>query len=286
MDRPRRLDKRLRGFAKGGRTVALGDILGQIMQQGLGPQGGGQNPRLRNATESLQGGGGSLDAIFGQLQGALGRAGVDTAGLQQTAGGFADRAGDFLRKDQVGGLSGAQLGGIGAVAGALLGGGLGGAARGGAMAVLGTLALSALKNAQARRAGQSAPAEIEQAELEAVTAPENERLLLTAMISAAKADGTIDRNEMQKIIGKISDGSVTAEEKQFVLDEMAAPIDVDALAAQVQNRAQAAQVYAASLLAIDSDSEQEKAYLRRLAGALGLDDETVAQLHGMTGAAA
>ena len=109
-----------------------------------------------------------------------------------------------MRKDQVGGLSGAQIGGIGAVAGALLGGGLGGAARGGAMAVLGTLALSALKNAQARRAGQAAPAPVEPHELEAVTAPENEKLLLTAMISAAKADGTIDQAEMQKIIGKIS----------------------------------------------------------------------------------
>ena len=140
--------------------MSLGDILGQIMQQGLGAQGG-QNPRLQNAAQNLGvgpgGGGGGLDAIFGQLQGALGRAGIDTGGLQQTAGGFADKAKDFIRQDQVGGLSGAQIGGIGAVAGALLGGGLGGAARGGAMAVLGTIALSALKNAQARRAGQAAP---------------------------------------------------------------------------------------------------------------------------------
>jgi uncharacterized membrane protein YebE (DUF533 family) len=271
--------------------MALGDILGQIMQQGLGPRSGGQNPRLRNAADSLGGsgsggGGGALDSIFGQLQGALGRAGVDTAGLQQTAGGFADKAGAFMRKDQVGGLSGAQIGGIGAVAGALLGGGLGGAARGGAMAVLGTLALSALKNAQARRAGQSTPPQIEPKELEAVTAPENEKLLVMAMIAAAKADGSIDQAEMQKIVGRISSDSVTPEEKQFVLAQMSAPLDVDALASQVKNPAQAAQVYAASLLAIDSDSEQEKAYLRQLASALRLDSETVAQLHGMTGAAA
>ena len=219
--------------------MSLGDILGQMMQQGLGGQGT-QNPRLQNATQNLGGssGGGGLDAIFGQLQGALGRAGIDTAGLQQSAGGFADKASDFMRKDQVGGLSGAQIGGIGAVAGALLGGGLGGAARGGAMAVLGTLALSALKNAQARRAGQAAPAPVEPHELEAVTAPENEKLLLTAMISAAKADGTIDQAEMQKIIGKISKDSVTPEEKQFVLDQMAAPLDIAALAAQVTSQAQ------------------------------------------------
>ena len=60
-----------------------------------------------------------------------------------------------MTKDQVGGMSGAQLGGIGAVAGALLGGGVGGAARGGALAVLGTLALGALKNAQAKAAADS-----------------------------------------------------------------------------------------------------------------------------------
>lgn len=268
--------------------MSLGDILGQVLQQGLGGQGAGQNPRLQNAANSLNGGGtGSpLDSIFSQLQGALSGAGIDTAGLQKTAGGFADRASDFLKKDQVGNLSGAQIGGIGAVAGALLGGGLGGAARGGAMAVLGTLALSALKNAQARRAGQSEPASVEAHELKAVTGPENEELLLTAMISAAKADGTIDQGEMQKIIGRISQDSVTPEEKQFVLDQMAAPLDIEALAARVTSPAQAAQVYAASLLAINSDTDAERAYLAQLAQALQLDADTVAQLHNMTGAAA
>ena len=108
--------------------------------------------------------------------------------------------------------------------------------------------------------------------------------MLAAMISAAKADGTIDQAEMQKIVGKL--GQVTPEEKQFVLDQMAAPLDVGVLAAQVSGKAQAAQVYAASLLAIDADSGQEKAYLRELANALGLDEGTVAQLHGMTGSTA
>jgi len=130
--------------------MGFGDILGQIMQQGLGGQGQ-PNTRVQNTARNLGAGGSGLDSILGQLQGALGRAGVDTGNLQRTADGFAESAQDFLRKDQVGGLSGAQVGGIGAIAGALLGGGLGGAARGGAMAVLGTLALSALRNAQAAR---------------------------------------------------------------------------------------------------------------------------------------
>lgn len=262
--------------------MSFGDILGQIMQQGLGGQGR-PNTRVQNTARNLGAQGGGLESILGQLQGALGRAGVDTAGLQQSADGYAGKAKDFLRKDQVGGLSGAQVGGIGAIAGALLGGGLGGAARGGAMAVLGTLALNALRNAQAARAGAPAgAAEIDPADVAAVAGPDSERLMLTAMISAAKADGTIDQAEMQKIVGKL--GEVTPDEKQFVLEQMAAPLDINALAGQVSGKAQAAQVYAASLLAIDSDTDAEKAYLRELAGALGLDDATVAQLHDMTGA--
>ena len=209
--------------------MSFGDILGQIMQQGLGGQTQTRG-RLQTTANNMDQGGG-LESIFGQLQNALGGAG----GAGGAMGGFADRARDFLQQDQVGGLSGAQLGGIGAAAGALLGGGLGGAARGGAMAVLGTLALGALKRAQAaRQAGAAEPATVDQSEIRAVTGADSEKLVLKAMISAAKADGQIDQGEMQKIIGKISSDQVTPEEKQFVLDQMAQPLDVAALAAEAQ----------------------------------------------------
>lgn len=265
--------------------MSFGDILGQIMQQGLGGQTQTRG-RLETTANNLDAGGGGLEGIFGQLSGALGRAGVDTGGLSQTAGGFAEKAKDFMGQKQVGSLSGAQIGGIGAVAGALLGGGLGGAARGGAMAVLGTLALGALRRAQqgGEGAGQAEAAPVPQAEIRELTGPDAERVLLTAMISAAKADGQIDQGEMQKIIGKISTDSVTPQEKQFVLDQMAAPLDVEGLAAEARSPAQAAQIYAASILAIDVDSDQERSYLQNLAQALRLDRGTVDQLHKMTGA--
>jgi uncharacterized membrane protein YebE (DUF533 family) len=261
--------------------MSFGDILGQIMQQGMGGQSQPRG-RVQTTADNMDRGGG-LEGIFGQLQNALGGAG----GAGGAGGGFADRARDFMREDQVGGLSGAQIGGIGAAAGALLGGGLGGAARGGAMAVLGTLALGALKRAQAARetAAAGAPT-VDENEIRAVTGPDSEKLVLKAMISAAKADGQIDQGEMQKIIGKISGDSVTPEEKQFVLDQMAKPVDVSALAAEVRGPAQAAQVYAASILAIGADTEQERAYLAELARALDLSQKTVAQLHQMTGAPA
>jgi uncharacterized membrane protein YebE (DUF533 family) len=262
--------------------MSFGDLLGQIMQQGLGA-GSPTRDRLEASAQSLDqpaSGVGGAGGIFEQLQGALGRAGIDTS----AAGGFADQARDFLRGDQVGGLSGAQVGGIGAVAGALLGGGLGGAAKGGAMAVLGTLALGALRRAQAQSAGAPAAEQVTPDEIQAITGPDAERLLLRAMISAAKADGQIDQAEMQKVVGRLASDSVTAEEKQFVLDQMAAPVDVAALAAEVRSQAQAAEVYAASLLAIHADTEAEHAYLADLARALRLDAATVAELHRMTGA--
>ena len=83
------------------------------------------------------------------------------------------------------------------------------------------------------------------------------------MISAAKADGQIDQAEMQKIIGKISADQVTAEEKQFVLDQMARRSTSPALASEVRSPAQAAQVYAASILAIDADTDAREALPRR-----------------------
>ena len=263
--------------------MSFGDILGQIMQQGLGGQTQTRD-RLQTTANNLDAQGGGLGGLLGQLQGAL--AGGGAGGLGGATQGFGDRARDFARSEQVGGLSGGQIGGIGALAGAILGGGgLRGAARGGAMAILGTLALNALRAAQANRAGGGAAeaAPVEEREVRALTGPDSEKLALRAMIAAAKADGQIDQAEMQKIIGKISADDVTPDEKQFVLEEMGRPLDVAALAAEARDPAQAAQVYAASILAIDADTEQERAYLRELASALGLDAAAVAQLHKMTG---
>ena len=144
--------------------MSFGDILGQIMQQGLGGQAQTRDRLQTTRAEPRPARAAGSTASSASCR-ARSAAPARHRRPQQTAGGFADKAGDFLRKDQVGGLSGAQIGGIGAIAGALLGGGLGGAARGGAMAVLGTLALGALKHAQAQRAGSRAPAPVEPQEI-------------------------------------------------------------------------------------------------------------------------
>ncbi|MBP7001962.1 tellurite resistance TerB family protein [Amaricoccus sp.] len=259
--------------------MSFGNILGQMLQEGLGGQAGGRLQQGLRGMGGGAGGGSPLDGILAQVQGAL-------AGAQQP-GGIGARARDFMTEKQVGGLSGGQLGGIGALAGALLGGGVGGAARGGMLAILGTMALSALKNAQAAKAAGGGGAgdvlDLDPNHVQAVADPQVEKLLVRAMIAAAKADGSIDQAEMQKIIGKIGEDGVTEEEKAFVMSELAAPVDVMALARDAGSPAVAAQVYAASLVAVSVDSEEERAYLRALAHALGLDAATVAHLHQMTG---
>ena len=104
------------------------------------------------------------------------------------------------------------------------------------------------------------------------------------MISAAKADGQIDDEEIQRIVGKIDDDGVSAEEKQFITDELRAPFNLQALVADVPDALVGTQVYAASLLAINLDTEAERNYLRTLAQMLQLDASAVERLHSLTGA--
>ena len=69
-------------------------------------------------------------------------------------------------------------------------------------------------------------------------------------------------------------------------DELQKPLDLEGLAAQVRSPQAAAEVYAASLLAIEVDTPAERDYLRRLAGSLGLDDRTVQRVHQIMNAPA
>ena len=159
------------------------------------------------------------------------------------------------------------------------------------MTILATLAMAALKNwSQSRNTAAmgltGAAAGIAPRELEAMTAPETERLVLLAMVSAAKADGAVDESEIQRIVGEIDDDGISPAEKQFLVEELRTPLDLQALVEAVPTPAVAAQVYGASLLAMDIDTEAEAAYLRELAAALELDAGTVARLHQLTGAPA
>ncbi|MBW8729056.1 MAG: DUF533 domain-containing protein, partial [Inquilinus limosus] len=68
------------------------------------------------------------------------------------------------------------------------------------------------------------------------------------------------------------------EEKAFVMDELAKPLDVAAIAALAATPEQAAEIWLASRLAIDADDPREKAYLDDLAVRLKLPDGLAAHL--------
>lgn len=105
---------------------------------------------------------------------------------------------------------------------------------------------------------------------------ENARLMIRAMIMAAKADGQIDAEERTKILDALNDAS--EEEIAFVQAELDAPVDPMALAKDAGTTA-AAQVYAAALMAISVDTEGEKTFLKGLAQSLMLDEAKQAEIH-------
>lgn len=307
--------------------MSLGNLLGQILQQGMSGQG---RSRLDHAVGAggigdllgglLGGQGGGRSAAGGGLGDLLGAAlgGRRTnANAGAGAGGLGDLLGGALGGGRSNASAGAGAGGLGDLLGGALGGGagearpaaaggglgdllgsvLGGGRTGGAssgrgnsagMAILATIAMAALKNWTDKRREQASmaggAAGFAAQDLETMTAPDTEALILRAMVSAAKADGQIEEDEVQRIVGKVGADGLSEEEKQFLISELRTPLDLDALVADVPNEMVAAEVYAASLLAIDLDTQEEVAYLRQLAQALRLDGATVARLHQITGA--
>jgi len=274
-------------------------LLGELLENQASPAAAG---RLDAAAGSsgLTAAGNPLQQLLAGLGG-----GASSPGASGTGGsGFGGMLGSLIGVAQQAVGSTAQqvqsnnpmaVGGLGALAGALLGGGKG-AVGGGVMAVLGSLAYSALQRASqpatpaAAGTGGAAPTgngagaavgDVMTAGTEDIHATAT--LLLRAMISAAKADGSIDQQEMDRILGKLKDAGSDPEARDFVLAEMRRPLDIDGLVAEVKTPQQAVQVYAASLLAIDVDSPAEKDYLARLAQALRLPPQAAEHIHDSLG---
>jgi uncharacterized membrane protein YebE (DUF533 family) len=209
--------------------------------------------------------------------------------LMQGAGSGGGLVDSLMKSGVGGGLAGGLL--SGAVAGALAGG-KGGkmgkkALKYGGMALVAGVAWKAYQQYQAQKAGQAAatapaasawpevlPAPVQQAAAD----PGHGLAVLRGMIAAAKADGAIDAAEQQKIFGQLGQVSLSAEEKSFLLDELARPLDIDAVVAAARDPAVAAEVYAASRLVIAEASPAERAYLSLLAARLGLEPALAAEL--------
>ena len=277
-------------------------LLGTLLQNRSTPSAG---QRLGAAFGQGGGGGGGLQGLLSQFGGGAG--GGALGGLMNAVSGRgrnpdADKQRFMTMAQQAASSPGQEIGrnnplavgGLGALAGTLLGGGRG-AVGGGLLAVLGSLAYSALQSggqatpaaasplggataggyARPGAAPEPTPADVQRIAL----------VVLKSMIQAAKADGQIDAQEIERIMGKIDEGdpAEAAEARAFVLEQMRGPPDLAGLVRDVQGPAEAAGAYGAALMAIEVDTPAERDYLARLARELRLEPGTVAHLHASLG---
>lgn len=235
-------------------AINFTELLGAMTQGGMAPSAGS---RVQQAASSMGDG----------VQGALGK-------LLSGGQAAVNRAGQA-----VGGKDNLAAAGVGALLGALsserstVAGGIGG----GVLGLLGMMAFKALKGAGQN--GQNEPV------VSAAPSEDDAKLLLTAMLNAAKADGQVDQEELNRITARIKETGVGPEGLSYVVTQLQTPISTDAIVQAVHGRPDmAAQVYSASLMAIEVDTDAERSYLDGLARAMGLSPQTaqnIEQLMGM-----
>lgn len=278
--------ERMKNSLGGGNVMdSLSGMLGKSAGQG---GGGGMGDLLSNA---LGGGksssGGSIgDLLSGMLGG--GGQGAGTAGAG-AGGGIGDLLSSMMggAGQAVGGNRNLAVGGLGALIGALLGGGgksLKGAVGGGLMALLGAMALKALKGSGEQ--SQQVPVGLlePQTDSEKKELEQSSELILMAMMNAIKSDGQVDQKELNRITSKFQELGVDDETQNYLINQLQQPMETEKLIAATQGQPQlAAQIYAASLLAIEVDTQAEKDYLNQLAANMGLSPQVTGRIHEMVG---
>ena len=230
------------------------DLLGSVIQGTTGSSPAASS-RVSNAGNSLQG-------LLGSLMGA-------GQSMKQRVGG------DNLAAGGIGALLGALMGGSNSPTMNTLGGSM--------MGLLGMMAYKALSGSMSGSSGavsqaQYTPPSPQQQNSDA-------EIILTAMIDAAKSDGQIDPDEMRKIMDTMKSSGTGQEGMNYVIAKLQGPMETGKIVAAVQGRPDlAAQVYSASLMAIDVDTDAERMYLDKLARAMGLSPAVVRNIEQLTGA--
>jgi len=217
------------------------------------------------------------------------------AGDSQNTGSQSGFSLDSLLTGYGGLATGAAAGGL---AGLLLGGGKAKdiaetALTAGGVALVGGLAYKAYSNWQAnKQAGTSSTPTQDNMPKETAFLPDNSaerealaRTLARAMIAAAKADGTITDQEKSRIASQLDAIALSNDDRQFIEQELATPLNIEAVIQSAKTPEQAIEVYTASLLAIDEKGHAERGYLAMLAARLNLDVNLVVQIHETTSAA-
>ncbi len=243
---------------------------------GIGALFGGAHIAPDDAQADQAPGMGNMQDMMAQMGGGAGMGGVQDMIAQMAKGGGMGNMQEMVQKmASQAGFDLSALTGGGSAAGAEKGGLLSSQPEGGA----GLAGVLAALGGAAAMSGQGAGAMIDQFNT-SETAPQAEEvagLMLRAMIQAAKADGEIDPDEQAKIMETVGTDA-DAEDISFVRTQLAAPVDVEKLAADTPAPLKA-QVYSMSLMSIRLDRQSEAEYLDSLARALDLNQQAVNALH-------
>lgn len=116
------------------------------------------------------------------------------------------------------------------------------------------------------------------AKLSEIDATVRSESIIQAMISAARADGHIDEEELALITQQINSLGLEKDVTAFLLSELNKPVSVASVAALADTPETAAELYIASALVVDMESSSERDYLDELASAMNIDPVMVQHL--------
>ena len=213
--------------------------------------------------------------------------------MSNAGGGIQDLLGSLMGagqtvKQKVGGDN-LAAGGIGALLGALMGKSESTTANtlgGGMMGLLGMMAYKALRNSMSGSSNVSAQTQnYDYVQPTSQQQASDAEIILIAMIDAAKSDGQVDATELNKIMSNLQKSGIGQEGVNYVINKLQSPMETSKIISAVKGRPDlAAQVYSASLMAIDVDTEAEKKYLEKLAKAMGLNSAVINNIEQLTSA--
>lgn len=230
----------------------------------LGSMVQGNMSSSKTASSRMSNAGSSIQDLLGSLMGA-GQTVKDKVG------------GDNLAAGGLGALLGALMGGSDSTTANTLGGGM--------MGLLGMMAYKALKNSMGGSSSASAKASVPQTYTQ--PSPQQQandaEIIITAMIDAAKADGQIDADEFQRITSSLQKNGLGQEGMNYVIKKLQGPMETAKIVAAVKGRPElAAEVYSASIMAINVDTDAERKYLAKLGKAMGLSNEIMQNIEQLT----
>lgn len=148
----------------------------------------------------------------------------------------------------------------------------------GSLAAIGGVGYSAFKNWQKSQGGVEVSKDAFADAIGAGDAQDRSRMMLRAMIAAAKADGHIDATEQANIKSGMDMLELDPEITAFIKAEAAKPLDVAEVASGADGPEAAAELWVASRMVVDVSNEPEREYLENLARALKLEPGLVEQL--------